>query len=179
MDHKYPLNEDPEAALAALKLYEETASAEREAHMSLLQGREPPSVDSTTQPVVLPSAFKSLLLPTDPEAIDYPEKTLESVSATCGFVTETCNELRWKDTQYCANYFPGRVVLSPRDVVLARMGSSALVDKLAELQQVACINLDQNFKKGVLANVIKKSETSSKPDEQWIYGRYLACSPCG
>ncbi|KAJ7359324.1 hypothetical protein DFH08DRAFT_931882 [Mycena albidolilacea] len=99
MDRKYTKaapTEDPEAALAALKLYEKAASAERDARMSLLQGREPPSVGSNTQPVVLPSASNSLLLPTDPEAIGYPDKTLESVSATGGFVTETCNELRWK-----------------------------------------------------------------------------------
>jgi hypothetical protein len=114
---------------------------------------------------MLPPAPNSLFLPTDPEAINYPDKILESVSATGGFVTEMCNELGWKDTQYCANYFPGHVVLSPLNVVLARMGSSALVDKLTELQQVACINLGQNFKKGVLVNLTKESKMSSKPDE--------------
>lgn len=74
--------------------------------------------------------------------------------------------------KYCANYFPGRVMLSPLDVVLARMGSSALIDKLTELQQVTRSNLDQNFKKGALANLTKQSETSSKPDERTIDDRY-------
>ncbi|KAJ7359311.1 hypothetical protein DFH08DRAFT_952464 [Mycena albidolilacea] len=131
---------------SALKLYE-TASVEREAHMSLLRGREPPSIDSTTQPVVLLSTFNSLLLPTDPEAIDYPEDTGIGV----------CNR---------------RILLSPLDVVLARMGSLALVDKLTELEQVVRSNLDQSFKKGVLANLTKESETSFKPDERTIDGRY-------
>jgi hypothetical protein len=112
---------------------------------------------------VLPSAFNSLLLPTDPEAINYPDKTLESVSATGGLATEKCDELRWKDAQYCANYFPGRV---------RRIGQNGLVGKLMELEQVARSNLDQKLKKGVLTSLTKESETSSKPDERTIYGRY-------
>jgi hypothetical protein len=63
-------------------------------------------------------------------------------------------------------------MLSPLDVVLARMGSLALVGRLTELQRVTRSNLDQNFKKGVLANLTKESETSSKPDERTIDGRY-------
>jgi hypothetical protein len=98
-------------ALFALKLYEKTASAEREACMSFLpvrfsaecscplnDTREPPSVVSTTQSVVLPSASNSLLLPTDQEAIDFPTKTLISVSTTGaigGLSTEKRKELRF------------------------------------------------------------------------------------
>jgi hypothetical protein len=69
---------------------------------------------------VLPSASNSLLLPTDQEAIDFPTKTLISVSTTGaigGLSTEKRKELRFWDVQYCATYFPGHAVLSPLDAV--------------------------------------------------------------
>jgi hypothetical protein len=91
---------------------------------------------------VLPSASNSLLLPTDQEAIDFkfPTKTLISVSATGaigGLSTEKRKELLFWDSEYCATYFPSHVVLSPLDVVLARLSTPALVDKLVQLKKVA------------------------------------------
>ncbi|KAJ6531117.1 hypothetical protein B0H19DRAFT_1327234 [Mycena capillaripes] len=166
-------------SISALKLYEETTSAEREDCMSLLPSRKPPSVVSNTRPVVLPLASNSLSLPTDPDAIDYPDKTLISVSATGaigGLATEVRKELRSQDAEYCAKHFPGHVVLSPLDVVLARLGSSALVDKLTELKKVARSNLGRKLKEDVLAKFINESKTSSKPEECCIDGRYwLSC----
>ncbi|KAJ6531121.1 hypothetical protein B0H19DRAFT_1190498 [Mycena capillaripes] len=175
MSKKAAPSEDPEPALSALKLYEETTSAEREVCMSLLPGREPPSVVSTTWPVVLPLASNSLSLPTDPDAVAYPDKTLISVSATGaigGLATEVRKELRSQDAEYCARHFPGHVVLSPLDVVLARLGSSALVDKLTELKKVARNKLGQKLKEDLLANFINESKTPSKPEERCIDGRY-------
>ncbi|KAJ7282954.1 hypothetical protein C8J57DRAFT_1463531, partial [Mycena rebaudengoi] len=168
---KSALSEDLEAALSALKLYEETASAEREACMNLLPGRE------TTRPVVLPSASNSLslLLPTDPEVIADPMKTLIPVSATGvigGLATETHRQLRYEDGQYCANYYPGHVVLSSLNVVLARLGTPALVDKLAELKEAACSQLDPALKTAVLTSFSNESELSSKPDQRRIDNRY-------
>ncbi|KAJ7471305.1 hypothetical protein B0H11DRAFT_1378010 [Mycena galericulata] len=166
-------SEDPEAALSALKLYEETAWAEREVQLSLLPGREPPSVVSTTRPVVLPLASDSLLLPIDSEALDYPNKTLITPSVTGvvdGLAKEKRHQLRDEDAQYCARYFSGHVVLSPLDVVLARLGSSALVDKLTELKEVARNILDQKLEEAALTGLAKESESSSKPNE--IKGRY-------
>ncbi|KAJ7366887.1 hypothetical protein DFH08DRAFT_1004578 [Mycena albidolilacea] len=171
------------AALSALKLYEETASAEREARMSILPVRfypcplnqEPPSVISTTPPILLPSAPNSLLLPTDPLAIKYPDKTLISVPATGfigGLATDERKELRSNDAQYCAKDFSGHVVLSPLDVVLARLGSLTLVDKLTELKKVAHDKLDKKLNNAVLLNLTLESNPSSKPDEREIDGRY-------
>jgi hypothetical protein len=78
--------EEPEAALAALKLYEETASAEREARMSLLPVRLTAEYlwrrrlnhfpQGSRLEYATRRAANTLLLPTDPEAIDYPDKTL-------------------------------------------------------------------------------------------------------
>ncbi|KAJ7119669.1 hypothetical protein C8R44DRAFT_178883 [Mycena epipterygia] len=107
-------------------------------------------------------------LPTDPEAINYPNKTLVSVSATGGERREQCVE----DARYCAKHFAGHVVLSPFDVVLARLGTSALVDKLAELKKVARTQLNATLKDAVLANLSKESIPSSKPADRAIDNRY-------
>ncbi|KAG5641731.1 hypothetical protein DXG03_004322 [Asterophora parasitica] len=71
-------------------------------------------------------------------------------------------------------YFDGHevVVLSPLDDVLARLGTSALVDKLAELTEVARTQLNATIKDAVLANLIKESIPSSKPADRVIDDRY-------
>ncbi|KAJ7863095.1 hypothetical protein B0H14DRAFT_3862970 [Mycena olivaceomarginata] len=168
--------EAKKAALSTLKLYEETASAERASFPMRFYpcplNQEPSSVVSTTPP---PSAPNSLLLPTDPLAIKYPDKTLISVPATGfigGLATDERKELRCNDAQYCAKHFSGHVVLSPLDVVLARLGSLALVDKLTELKKVAHDKLNKKLKNAVLLNLTLESNPSFKPDEREIDGRY-------
>ncbi|KAJ7481500.1 hypothetical protein FB451DRAFT_1364701 [Mycena latifolia] len=125
--------------LGALKLYEKAASEERE-------------------------AMRMRILP----AINYPNKTLVSVSATGG----ERREQRAEDARYCAKHFVGHVVLSLLDVVLARLGTSALVDKLAELKKVARTQLTATLKDAVLANLSKESIPSSKPADRAIDNRY-------
>ncbi|KAJ6591249.1 hypothetical protein DFH09DRAFT_197201 [Mycena vulgaris] len=165
-------HEDPRQ-LSALKLYEKATSEEREAmRISILPGREPPSAGLSTPQPVVPLASDSQLLPTDPEAINYPNKTLVSVSATCGLATGERREQRAEDARYCAKHFAGHVVLSPLDVVLARLGSSALVDKLAELKKVARTQLNATLKDAVLANLSTESIPSSKPADRVIDNRY-------
>ncbi|KAJ7460750.1 hypothetical protein FB451DRAFT_1371607 [Mycena latifolia] len=165
----------PRLQLSALQMYEKAASEEREAHMSILPGRDPPSAGLSTPQPVVPSASDSHRLPTDPEAIDYPNKTLISVSATGvidGLTTGERKEQRSEDARYCARHFAGRVVFSPLDVVLARLGTSALVDKLAELKKVARTQLNATLKDAVLANLSKESIPSSKPADRAIDNRY-------
>jgi hypothetical protein len=89
--------------------------------------------------------------------------------------TDERNEQRAQDAGYCAKYFAGHVVLSPLDVLLARLGSSALVDKLAELKEVACTQLDATLKDAVLTNLSKESIPSSKPADRMIGNRYWLC----
>jgi hypothetical protein len=132
-----------------------------------------------TSPPVVPSASDSQqLLATHPDAIRDPNKTLVTVSAT-GIIgdlrTDERNEQRAQDAGYCAKYFAGHVVLSPLDVVLARMGTSALVNKLAELKEVACTQLDATLKDAVLTNLSKESIPSSKPADRMIGNRYWLC----
>ncbi|KAJ7127897.1 hypothetical protein C8R44DRAFT_100631 [Mycena epipterygia] len=172
MTHKYPRQ------LSVLQLYEKATSEEREAmRTSILPGREPPSAGlskSTPQPAV-PSASDSQLLPTDPEAISYPNKTLESVSATGvlgGLTPGERTDQRDADARYCARHFAGHVVRSPLDVVLARLGTAALVDTLAELKNVARTQLDAALKGAVLASLSKESIPSSEPVDRAIDGRY-------
>ncbi|KAF7336831.1 Pkinase-fungal domain-containing protein [Mycena venus] len=163
----------------ALELYEIAASGERDAMArSILLGREPPSASLSTAsdpPPVVPSASFSQLLPTDSEAVKYPNKTLVSVAATGvigSLTTGERREQRSEDARYCARHFAGHVVLSPLDVVLARLGTSALVDKLAELKEVACNQIDATLKDAVLANFSKESISSSKPVDRTIDNRY-------
>ncbi|KAF7336892.1 Pkinase-fungal domain-containing protein [Mycena venus] len=163
----------------ALELYETAASGERDAMArSILPGREPPSASLSTAsdpPPVVPSASFSQLLPTDSEAVKYPNKTLVSVVATGvigSLTTGERREQRSEDARYCARHFAGHVVLSPLDVVLARLGTSALVDKLAELKEVACNQIDATLKDAVLANFSKESISSSKPVDRTIDNRY-------
>ncbi|KAF8172827.1 hypothetical protein K438DRAFT_1940390 [Mycena galopus ATCC 62051] len=163
----------------ALELYEMAASGERDAMArSILPGREPPSADLSTvsdPPPVVPSASFSQLLPTDSEALKYPNKTLVSVAATgvIGILTTgERREQRSEDARYCARHFAGHVVLSPLDVVLARLGTSALVDKLAELKEVADTQIDATLKDAVLANFSKESISSLKPVDRMIDNRY-------
>jgi hypothetical protein len=123
----------------------------------------------------VPSASFSELLPTDSEALKYPNKTLVSVDATGvmgSLTTGERKEQRSKDARYCARHFAGHVVLSPLDVVLARLGTSALVDKLAELKEVACNQIDATLKDAVLANFSKESISSLKPVDRTIDNRY-------
>ncbi|KAJ6480376.1 hypothetical protein C8R45DRAFT_1005284 [Mycena sanguinolenta] len=163
----------------ALELYEMAASGERDAMArSILPGREPPSASLSTAsdpPPVVPSASFSELLPTASEALKYPKKTLVSVAATGvigSLTTGERREQRSEDARYCARHFAGHVVLSPLDVVLARLGTSALVDKLAELKEVACNQIDATLKDAVLANFSKESISSSKPVDRTIDNRY-------
>ncbi|KAJ7214639.1 hypothetical protein C8J57DRAFT_1600858 [Mycena rebaudengoi] len=156
----------------ALKLYEMAASGERDAMArSILPGREPPSASLSTAsdpPPVVPSASFCQLLPTDSEAIKDPNKTLVSVAATGVIGSLTTGERRQQrseDARYCARHFAGRVVRSPLEVVLARLGTSALVNKLAELKKVAC-------RTPVLANFSKESISSSTPVDRTIDRRY-------
>ncbi|KAJ7216935.1 hypothetical protein C8J57DRAFT_1482986 [Mycena rebaudengoi] len=79
---------------------------------------------------------------------------------------------RSEDARYCARHFAGRVVRSPLDVVLARLGTSALVDKLAELKKVACTQIDAALRDAVLANFSKESISSSTPVDRTIDRRY-------
>ncbi|KAJ7831893.1 hypothetical protein B0H13DRAFT_2679265 [Mycena leptocephala] len=67
--------------------------------------------------------------------------------------------------RFLGEYFAGHVVLSPLDVVLARLGTSTLVDKLVELKEVARTQLKATLKDAVLANLSKESIPSSKPAE--------------
>ncbi|KAJ7773572.1 hypothetical protein DFH07DRAFT_801205 [Mycena maculata] len=143
--------------------------------MSILPGREPPSAGfSTLQPVV-PSASHSELLPTDPEALEYPNKTLVTPSATGivgGLNTAQRKEQREGDARYCAKHFQGHVVLSPLHVVLARLGTQALVEKLEQLKGVARSGLTQSLKAAVLENLSEESNSSSKPTDRMIDQRY-------
>ncbi|KAJ7866687.1 hypothetical protein B0H13DRAFT_2281404 [Mycena leptocephala] len=163
----------------ALKLYEMAASGERDAMAhSILPGREPPSASLSTAsdpPPVVPSASFSELLPTDSEALKYPNKTLVSVAATGvigSLTTGERREQRSEDARYCARHFAGHVVLSPLDVVLARLGTPTLVDKLAELKEVACNQIDATLENAVLANFNKESISSLKPVDRMINNRY-------
>ncbi|KAJ7366563.1 hypothetical protein DFH08DRAFT_1072039 [Mycena albidolilacea] len=166
--------------LEALELYEKTASDERDAMArSILPGEEPPSASlsapSSDPPPVVPSASFSQLLPTDSEAIKYPNKTLISVAATGvigSLTTSERKEQRSEDAQYCARHFAGHVVLSPLNVVLARMGTSALVDKLEELKKAAHAQIDATLENAVLANFSKESISSSTPVDRRIDDRY-------
>ncbi|KAJ7366582.1 hypothetical protein DFH08DRAFT_170722 [Mycena albidolilacea] len=146
---------------------------------SILPGEEPPSASLSTPssdpPPVVPSASFSQILPTDSEAIKYPNKTLVSVAATGAIgnlTTGERKEQRSEDARYCARHFAGHVVLSPLDVVLARMGTSALVDKLEELKKVAHAQIDATLENTVLANFSKESISSSTPVDRRIDDRY-------
>ncbi|KAF7357568.1 Pkinase-fungal domain-containing protein [Mycena sanguinolenta] len=165
-----------DAQLSALKQYEKAASEEREAVlMSILPGRDPPGTSLSTPEPVLPSTSNSQSLPTDPEAIKYPNKTLESVVATAvvgGLSTEERREQREKDDRCCANHFAGRVVLSSLDEVLTRLGTPALVDKLAELREVACTQLNATLKDAVFEKLELESIPSSELADRVIDNRY-------
>ncbi|KAJ7855986.1 hypothetical protein B0H14DRAFT_730290 [Mycena olivaceomarginata] len=171
--------------LEALELYEKAASDERDAMArSILPGEEPPSASLSTPssdpPPVVPSASFSQLLPTDSEAIKYPNKTLISVAATGvigSLTTGERREQRSEDAEYCARHFAGHVVLSPLDVVLARMGTSALVDKLEELKIVARTQIDATLEKAVLVNFNKESISSLTPVDRRIDDRYWLSRP--
>ncbi|KAG5645559.1 hypothetical protein DXG03_005834 [Asterophora parasitica] len=121
---------DDDPPLLALKHQEETASNAREAmRPKMLPGREPPSADLSTPQPVAPLASDSQLLPTHPEALQYPNKTLEPVPTTAvidGLTTDEREQQRAEDAFYCAEHFPGHVVLSPLNIVLARLGTPAL-----------------------------------------------------
>jgi hypothetical protein len=140
-----------------------------------LQGREPSSAGLSTPQPVVPPASDTQFLPTDLEAIDNPNKTLVTVSATGiigGLLTAQRKEQREADTRYCARHFPEHVVLSPLHVVLARLGTQALVEKLAQLRQVACNGLNESLKASVLENFSKESIPSSKSADRMIDNRY-------
>ncbi|KAJ7211789.1 hypothetical protein B0H12DRAFT_386684 [Mycena haematopus] len=149
-----------EPKLLALKRYEKAASEEREVMlMSILPGREPPAAGPILQPV-MPSV-SSQVLPTHPDALRYPDKTLETLPATGVLANLSARErkdLRWEDNRYCANYFAGHVVLSPLDVVLTRLGSSLLVERLAHLTKVASTRLSTQLKNAVLVGIVKESK---------------------
>ncbi|KAJ7086360.1 hypothetical protein B0H15DRAFT_346353 [Mycena belliarum] len=145
---------------------------------SILPGREPPSTSLSTAsdpPPIVPSESFSELLPTDSEALEYPNKTLISVAATGvlgSLTTDERSERRSMDARYCARHFAGHVVLSPLDVVLARLGTSALADKLAELKKVACNQTDATLKDAVLENFSNESIPSLKLVDRTIDNRY-------
>ncbi|KAJ7063636.1 hypothetical protein C8F01DRAFT_1279645 [Mycena amicta] len=137
-----------------------------------LQGREPPFANAgfklstqTPQPV----ASDSQLLPLDAEAIEYPDKTLITVSVTG---TPQREEQRENDDRYCARHFPGHVVLSPLNVVLARLGSPLLVEKLIQLTQVASNALDNRLKRDILGKFSREFIPSSRLKDRFINGRY-------
>ncbi|KAJ7203161.1 hypothetical protein GGX14DRAFT_652733 [Mycena pura] len=146
---------------------------------NILPGREPPSSLSTPSsappPVVtgvVPSA-SSQILPTDSEAIEYPNKTLESVVATGvvgSITTAEREEQRERDAQYCATHVASHVVHSPLEIVLARLSSSAFAEKLTELENVVRTQLDTTLMKAVPANFKKESKAS--PVDRKINGRY-------
>ncbi|KAJ7151446.1 hypothetical protein C8R43DRAFT_1107248, partial [Mycena crocata] len=162
--------------LSALKLYEEAASKERETmRASILPDRDPPSASLSTPQSVVPSASDSHILPTDLEAIDYPNKTLATLSATGiidGLNTTERKEQRETDARYCAKHFPEHVVLSSLHVVLARLGTPVMVDKLAQLREVAANRLNESLKAAVFKNFRAESEPSSKPADRVIDNRY-------
>ncbi|KAJ7222561.1 hypothetical protein GGX14DRAFT_664211 [Mycena pura] len=141
-----------QAALSPLEQSEANALAQREESMSLLTCRGPPG--SSAASILLKEATDSELLQTSSEAVEYPDKTLITLSATGikgSIAPDVCKAQRELD---------------------ARLGSSALVDKLKELEDVARSNLDQKLQEDVLDNFALESDTSSKPEERRIDGRY-------
>ncbi|KAJ7104481.1 hypothetical protein B0H15DRAFT_942462 [Mycena belliarum] len=169
------------AAPSVLGLYEATASEQRGAYMQLLQpGREPAHVASLavqTQPFVLPAPLdsESTLLQSDPEYFAHCLQTLESTPATGvagGPSTAEHRELQSLNSRYCDRHFDGRVVRSPLEVVLARLGSRELAEKLVHLTATARPNIDENLKQQVLAHAKAESDPSSKPEARSIDGRY-------
>ncbi|KAJ6610280.1 hypothetical protein B0H10DRAFT_2293274 [Mycena sp. CBHHK59/15] len=101
--------------------------------------------------------------------------TLVSVAATGvigSLTTGERTEQRSEDARYCARHFAGHVVRSSLDIVLARLGTSALVDKLAELKKVACKQIDATLKDAVLVNFSKESIPSLKPVDRTIDNCY-------
>ncbi|KAJ6454506.1 hypothetical protein C8R47DRAFT_1083094 [Mycena vitilis] len=159
-----------ECQLSALKDYESQASKERETMRLLMLPARGHPASTPLQPAQLPST----VLPTDPLVLEYPNKTLISVQATGawgGLATEVRQKQREENARYCAKHFAGHVVLSPLDVVLARL-SPALVDKLAALEQTARSGLDLTLEKAVLDNLRKESIPSSNPGDRTIQDRY-------
>ncbi|KAJ7267502.1 hypothetical protein C8J57DRAFT_1717847 [Mycena rebaudengoi] len=166
------------SAEAALKLYEEAAWKERRVmRETLFPGRqfrsETSSVNMGPPPFVSPASGPELKrLPTDPAMIADPEKTLVPVITTgiIGSLTsDQRNERRVEDARYCARHFGGHVVVSSLDFVLARLGSSLLVNKLAELKKIARKNLDDPFRQDVL----KKYQAEALPSaDRMINGRF-------
>ncbi|KAJ6577121.1 hypothetical protein B0H10DRAFT_1963213 [Mycena sp. CBHHK59/15] len=152
----------------ALELYETAASGERDAMArSILPGREPPSASLSTAsdppPVVLSASF-SELLPTDSEALKYPNKTLVSVPATGvigSLTTGERTEQRSEDTRYCARHFAGHVT---RHISAGRQAR--------ELKKVACKQIDATLKDAVLVNFSKESIPSLKPVDRTIDNCY-------
>ena len=86
--------------------------------------------------------------------------------------TEERKEQREKDARRCAKHFGGRVVLSPLDEVLTRLGTPALVHKLAGLKEVACTQLNATLKNAVFANLREESIPWSEPADRTIDNRY-------
>ncbi|KAJ6581348.1 hypothetical protein B0H19DRAFT_1251580 [Mycena capillaripes] len=147
----------------------------------MFQGRDPPSAGLSLSPRVPPPVVPtptSQLLPTHSDALDNPNKTLVSVSLTGvmgNIPTDICQEKCAQVARYCARYFASHVLLTPLGIVLTRLGTPALVDKLAELKKVARTQLDATLKDAVLENFDKESLSSSKPRDREIDGRYWLC----
>ncbi|KAJ7196891.1 hypothetical protein C8J57DRAFT_496325 [Mycena rebaudengoi] len=103
------------------------------------------------------------------EAIDYPDKTLVTPSATN---IAQRKEQREHDARYCAKHFPEHVVLSPLHVVLARLGAPVLAEKFEQLREVACNGLDERLEAAVLNNFSDESIPSSRAADRVIDNRY-------
>ncbi|KAF7347427.1 Pkinase-fungal domain-containing protein [Mycena venus] len=169
--------------LEALKRYEKATSERREAmRLKLLPGRQYLPTDLSSVPAsppdVVPSPSHSQVLPTDPDALHYPNKTLETVSPT-GVIgnlkSDECDEQRSQDADYCRRHFAGHVLHSSLEVVLTRLGASELVHKLAELKKVADTQLNATLKASVVKNFDAESATTSNPADRTIDGRYWLC----
>ncbi|KAG5646122.1 hypothetical protein DXG03_004361 [Asterophora parasitica] len=78
--------------------------------MKDLQGREPPSANLSTPQPVAPLAFHSQLFHTDPEALQYPDKTLITLPTTAVIGSLTTHERYQRgsdDTHFCREHIQG------------------------------------------------------------------------
>ncbi|KAJ7706126.1 hypothetical protein B0H17DRAFT_612382 [Mycena rosella] len=159
--------------LVLIRRYEDATVQDRETMLLLvLPGRGYRVVPA---PTPLPALLEALILPTEPEAVEQPTKTLEALSVTAiigGVSTNTRAELREKDARYCRQHFPGHVVRSSLTEVLTRLGSAVLAAKLTELEKVASSRLTPKLADEAADRLRKESSPSSTLADRLIDGRY-------
>ncbi|KAF7307448.1 Pkinase-fungal domain-containing protein [Mycena indigotica] len=164
----------------SLESYQAHVAAQRQKFLDVLPSRSAPGLEPVTQ---LETQEDAAMLDIDPYALD-SRKTLERISVTGALVgiTDTRLEaLRDHDETICRRYFHGRVLSSPFESILRKLGGESFIGRFDELKAQAESGVDVALRGAVVKAYNSESTNSTEAlrvnEHYWLSALAMVAIP--